>query len=671
MASSSVVSELVWHFAGYLRLPPGDNYTVKILYEGGIDVHAGLFSDDPISHPKHQLAAEPLHGTQLNVPIPAFEPVGLMHGPRPHHFQDPHHDFHPPFIGFHPLPPLPAPIAGGGGGGGGGGGSNFQITVSYGGGGDNELIDVHQINAMTSNNLLDINHVIGPVQHAVVDKNNHDAKELITKMLDKAQDSVPDGLQLYSATTDHVKAWVDANDAHPLALQTDIAGLAAQPGQYINAAVQPGGYINGVPVQGGADPHQLTNELFKTVNDAAKHAYAGPPALAHGDHTGQSIDNVSVGSNICVNDALITNLEGLSTQIAVHGNFYHTEAIVQTNVFCGINQFNGTGTTAIAANTIQNIADVQNDVPTLTSGGTGTTPSGLHWNVDVCNGNLLDIHSLVQTNYLSNNNVISQTSAYGESDVIAGNNSLLNTATFQNLTAKYDLIIVEGSYHQADFIYQTNVMLDSNTINFNGGGMASQSSSGGGNTVVNDATIVDTGNHNYQQFNSDSMAVLQALESQSGTLDPASVLKAFPSLFGNINVLVVTGSFYDVNYICQTNVMSNSNVVQLDGSSTAPAGATQSVTTGHDITLNTATIVDGGSALSPYLQGSYYHDMILIQTNILGNDPHVTGQNPSQLAPELVAFLETGQAGHQGPEITIAVAANSQQQHDGVAAVMH
>jgi hypothetical protein len=214
-------------------------------------------------------------------------------------------------------------------------------------------------------------------------------------------------------------------------------------------------------------------------------------------------------------------------------------------------------------------------------------------------------------------------------------------------------------------------MLDSNTVNFNGGGTASPSATGGGNNLVNDATIIDTGNHNYQQFNSSASTVLQALESQSGTLDPTSVLKAFPNLFGNINVLVVTGNFYDVNYISQTNVMSNSNVVQLDGSSTVPAGATQSVSTGHDTTLNAATIVDGGSALSPYLQGNYYNDMILIQTNILGNQPQIAGQNPSQLAPELVAFLDSGQNGHQGPEISIAVAASSQQHHDGVAGVLH
>jgi hypothetical protein len=360
--------------------------------------------------------------------------------------------------------------------------------------------------------------------------------------------------------------------------------------------------------------------------------------------------------------------------LAVHGNYYNTDAIVQTNVVGVQDHFSGgPGNISIGANTVQNIADMQNDVPTLTpgGGGSGTTTSGLHWSVDVCNGDLYNIHSLVQTNYLENNNVIYQTSAVGESQIIAGGNTQANFAEFQNLTANYQLIIVEGNYHQDNLIYQTNVMLDNSQINFNGQGLSSESATGGGNTVINDASIIDTANHNYQQFSPDASAVVQGLESQSGTLDAASVLNAFPSLFGDINVLVVTGSYYDVNYISQTNVMSNYNVVQLNGNSAAPAGATQTVNTGNDVTVNSATIVDGGSALSPYLQGNYYNDMILIQTNIIGNDPKVATHDPSQLAPELVAFTGGVEASSPTPDVTIAAAANSQQHHDGVGAVLH
>ena len=186
MASSNVVSELVWHFAGYLRLAPGDNYTVKILYDGAADAGVGRDVDNPVAHPTRLPDTDPLHGAHLNVPImPVLPAAQLIHAPL-HVFHDPapHHP-HPALIMPHALPPLHDL---GGGGGGGGPGSNFQITVSYGSGGDNELIDVHQINAMVSNNVLNNGHSINAPTH-IVDKNNDDAKHKITEMLDKAQDS--------------------------------------------------------------------------------------------------------------------------------------------------------------------------------------------------------------------------------------------------------------------------------------------------------------------------------------------------------------------------------------------------------------------------------------------------------------------------------------------------
>jgi hypothetical protein len=541
------------------------------------------------------------------------------------------------------------------GGGGGGGGDNFQITVTYQHGGDQELIDVHQINAMVTDN-----HVNSPP--GIVLMNNQHAAHWLKSMVDKAHDAVPSGLQLTSDTTHDLTAFVDARDSHPLTTQANDAPFATQLGQY----------VNGAPVTAGLDPHHVTFDLLNRATDALNKAHAGPPAAPTGDHHADSIQTVSVGSNIQANDAVLTNLEGLSTSLAVQGNYYQTEAIVQTNVFCGYDHFfGGHGSTSIAGNTVQNIADVQNNVPALTSGGSGATPSGLHWSVDVANGNFLDVHSLIQTNYLSNNNVIYQTSSLGDSQIIAGGNTQVNSAVFQNLTAHYQLIIVEGSYHQDDLIYQTNVLLDNNQINFNGDGLASQSATGGGNNAVNDASIVDTGNHNYLQISSDAMAVLKALESQSGTVDPGSVLNAFPNLFGNINVLVVTGNFYDVNYISQTNVMSNSNVVALNGSASAPHGALQSVNTGHDVAVNAASILDGGSATSPYLQGHYYSDMILIQTNIIGHDPKITAQDPSQLVPELVAFTSAADATHHGQDASVVASATALHHNDGVASVLH
>jgi len=655
MASSASVTELIWHFAGYLKLPPVDTFVIKLMFEGGGSGPAAAPDDGaapahaPGLPPPGELADLNLGLPWLLPPSPYVWRLSPIHKFAPPH---PHEAQHPVTIPHAPLPPPPATSDGGDGGGGG----ELQITVVYQSGGDQELIDVRQINVMINDNQVN-----APADVAIA--NDEHADHLLATMLDQAQDTVPPDLDLAAATTNELKAFVDASDAHPLLVQAENASYAVQPGQY----------VNGQPVTDGSDPHQVTDDLFNTtIMDAINRAFAGPPGLPPGDHYGQSIDHVSVGANIAANDAVLVNDEGLSVSLAVLGNYYQTQAIIQTNVFNGIDNFIGDGTTSIAQNTIANIADFQNQIPTLTFGTSGSTPvTSLTWSVDVLNGDLLQIHSLIQTNYLCNNNVVFQTSSTGESEIIAGSNTLLNTAQFQNLTANYDLIIVEGSYHQDDFIYQKNVLLDYNNITFNGLGLASQSATGGGNSLVNDASIVDTGNHDYLPFNSDVMAIIQALENQQGTVDPNAVMNAFPDLFGNIHVLIVTGDYYDINYICQTNIMSNANVVELSGSPSAPAGATQSVSTGDNVTVNAATIIDGGSIESPYLQGNYYHDMILIQTNIIGNDPKIAAQDPGQLAPELVAFTPALESADQNQQTSVTSSTDPQHHNDGVASVLH
>jgi hypothetical protein len=660
MASSDVLIELIAHFAGYLRLPPGDNYTVKILYEGSAVPDTGQADDNAKSHAVHHPDLDQFHGAHLNVPpIPAFKPDHLFYF-TPHKFHNTDfHSPHPSLILPHALPPLLNGPAGAGGGGGGGG--NFQITASYQSGGDETILDIRQVNVLSNNNLLINNQQVTAATEAYEHNLKH-AEKVLGDMVQQANDAIPNSLNLSADNTSSgLQQFVEARDAHPISTLAQDAPFSTHPGQY----------VNGTPVTDGSNPHQTTDNLLTTVANAEQTGLTGPPQAPAGDYQHDHIATVSVGSNYQANDAAIVNGEGLTAMLAVQGNYYQTEAIIQTNVVGGSDHISGggPGAASIAANTVQNIADMQNQVPTLTSGGSGTTTSGLNWSVTVLNGDLADVHSLVQTNYLQNNNVVYQTTEMGESLTVAGSNIQTNSAEYQNLTSNYQLIIVEGNYNQDDLIYQTNVMLDNNNVRFHGGhGGGTASATGGGDNVVNDATIVDTANHNYQAFTPAAQSVVQALESQSGTVDPASVLSAFPNLFGNINVLVVTGNYYDINYISQTNIMSNSNVVQMWGGH----GATDTVNTGSNIAVNAATIIDGGSALSPYLQGSYYNDMILLQTNIIGNNASAAAHNPNQFVPELVAFTGALDSAHQGSEATIAAAASVQQHHhDGVAGVMH
>jgi hypothetical protein len=130
--------------------------------------------------------------------------------------------------------------------------------------------------------------------------NEKQAEEILGHMVKQAHDAVPTDLDLSSAnTTSDLKAFVDARDAHPLTTLANDAPFATQFGQH----------VNGVPVTDGTDPHQITNDLFNTVNKAISTGFEGLSGLPKltGDHHADSIQMVSVGSNIQANDAYLAN----------------------------------------------------------------------------------------------------------------------------------------------------------------------------------------------------------------------------------------------------------------------------------------------------------------------------------------------------------------------------
>ena len=639
---SGGVNELIWHFAGYLHLTPEVNGVRGVLYDGA-GTHA-IAADDGMgqAHGRAHERPEHLGSTRLGfaefvAPSPYhwhLRPLGKFpHAPEIH--------VHLPKIALPKLPiPVLPPV--------GGGDSHLSVPVIYHGGGDQNLIYVPQVNWLINNN--DVN---GPA--SVVAQNDDYAAKTLNWMLHEANDAsfdsalAPDGVD-----TTSLQNWVNARDSHA----PEIYGHDAP-------SAQPGTTVNGV-FEGntGADVHQPTNDVINNLVAALNQGFAGPPPGPTGDGAVESAHTVSVGSNILVNDAMLANLDGLSNSLAVLGNYYQTSAIIQTNVFNEQDHVHvggsGGASVAIAPNTIQNIADFDNVAPTLTS-TSGTTASGLNWTVDVLNGSLLDVHSLIQTNYISNNDVVYQTTSTGISQIITGGNDLVNSS-FATLAANYDLIIVEGNYHQDDLIYQTNVVLDSNFITLNGGG-GTQSVSGGQNTVVNDGNIQDVGSQSFQSMNQWSEGLVRELASNQPSVEASLIAGVFPGLSGTAHVLIVTGDYYDINYISQTNVLSDANVVNMGGS------GDQTIVTGHNQVVNAATIIDGVSVNTPYLQGHYYNDMILIQSNIISDGEKVTGSNPNQLAPELVAFTSPSDAGPQGASAGAEL--NHHYHHDIISGILH
>jgi hypothetical protein len=599
-----------------LHLTPEVNGVLGVLYDGAgtyaIAADEGLGQGHGRTHerPEH-LGSTRLSFAEFTAPSPYhwhLQPLGKFpHSPTIH--------VNLPKIALPKLPIPPLPPAGGGD-------THLSVPVVYHGGGDQSLIYVPQVNWLINNNNVN-------APSGVVTQNDDHAAKTLSWMLHEAGDAAfdsalpPDGVD-----TTSLQNWVNGRDSHA----PEIYGHdspSAQPGTTVN------GVFEGNPT---ADVHQPTNDVINNVIAALNQGFAGPPPAPTGDGAVESVHTVSVGSNIVVNDATLINLDGLSNSLAVFGNYYQTNAIIQTNVFneqdhVHVGSLGGAGVT-IAPNTIQNIADFHNigASSTLTS-TSGTTASGLNWSVDVLNGSLLDVHSLIQTNYISNNDVVYQTTSTGISQIITGGNDLVNSS-FAALAANYDLIIVEGSYHQDNLIYQTNVVLDLH------GGSGTQSVLGGQNTVVNDGNITDVGGQNFQSMNQWSQGLALELESNQPSVDASLIAGVFPGLSGTAHVLIVKGDYYDINYISQTNVLSDANVVSMGGS------GQQTIVTGHNQVVNAATIIDGAGV--NVLNDHHYNDMILIQTNIISDGEKITGNNPNQLAPELVAFTSPTDANPQG-----------------------
>ena len=301
-------------------------------------------------------------------------------------------------------------------------------------------------------------------------------------MLDDAQNAVPANFEPEHHDLSSVLEFVNARDLHPVETQTENAPYVVAAGKYVNGELQ----------DPDTDVHQITNEKIDTIS-AALEAIDGPPALPPGDHSGMHIQEMSLGSNIAANDASVTGHAGLCGSMLVLGNTYQIQAIFQTNVLVQSDQFEvksgGEGGINFMPNLVQNIADIS-----TTGAIEGPWEAGgpLFWQVDVINGSFYDVKCMTQTNYISDNDTVSQTESFGSSFVMAGSNDQINSIDFTTLWSQYDLIVIGGSYHRLDMISQTNVVLDLNHVWQDGTGSAAadQNIAAGNNTLINDASIV-------------------------------------------------------------------------------------------------------------------------------------------------------------------------------------
>jgi hypothetical protein len=486
-----------------------------------------------------------------------------------------------------------------------------KISLTYESGGEQQLLEINQAN---SNN--DDDELLVVPNSGVTDLHDIDIDATLQDMIEGAEAQTPDNLALPQQGTAAAAEFIAARDAG-----------TAESGVGGDNSVTPGRYVNG-------------ERQDETEPPATPEEPAVPDLSAKGQWA-------ELGGNESTNAALIVDLkEGTNTMIVL-GDFFKTNAIVQTNCFIDNDQIDvGGGVPALVTgdgNKADNIAEFEQR-PGVFFEMSGYF-AGLQWNVDVVQGNFYDINLVTQKNLLQDNDVAVLESENVHYEAHLGENEQLNLTQIFDGEIKYDLIVVLGSFHGANLIFQYNVLLDSDILKLLYGGEAgdttSQSAESGQNILLNDAAIVSYGDDTFASVDDELDDLLAALASQASTLDPSYGWLVPGNGSGVLNVLYVTGDYYDINAIWQINVIADVDtaIQYLNGEPPADDGTlTQSASSGGNEVSNDAIIVDVGST-SSLVGGEVYQDTILVQANLVADDQDkIVYGDPTQLVSEIVAF---------------------------------
>jgi len=602
------VTEIIWHFAGYFHFID-ETMKDRFVYEdGGIRIRP----DDYVINLKESTLKPDLNEFETDkIPFASetSDPVKPSESLRPalYPIRDlPETDTDSDAARKIPIKKFHSASAGGAEGH----MVDRKIALNYESGGEQLLLEINQTN---SNN--DDDELLVVADSGVTDLHDIDIGATLQDMIGAAEAQTPDSLALPQGSAAAVE-FIAARDAE-----------TAENGGSGDSSVTPGRYVNG-------------ERQDETQPPAAPEEPAVPDPSAKGQWA-------ELGGNESTNAALIVDLkEGTNTMIVL-GDFFKTNAIVQTNLFIDNDQIDVAGGIPALVigdgNTADNIAEFEQR-PGVFFEISGYF-AGLQWNVDVVQGDFYDINLVTQKNLLSDNDVAVQESESAHYEAHLGENQQLNLTQIFDGEIKYDLIVVLGSFHGANLIFQYNVLLDSDILKILYGGEAgdttSQSAESGQNALLNDASIVSYGDDTFAPVDEEYDDLLAALASQAGTLDPSFGWLVPGNGSGVLNVLYVTGDYYDINAIWQINVIADVDtaIQYLNGQPPADDGTlTQSASSGGNEASNDAVIVDVGST-SSLVGGEVYQDTILIQANLVTDDENkIVYGDPTQLVSEIVAF---------------------------------
>ncbi|WOH49220.1 hypothetical protein [Bradyrhizobium sp. sBnM-33] len=615
MASASF-DEIVSHFAGYLQIFH-DIARDRVHYDDSLAPRPSEDYTTPRPHYDHRFVPEDMETLAGPVPEPIPEDLIQFGRGRPLKLRSPQDD-DSDFFPRSPAPSVPLPKLPGGGGG--GGSPDYHVKVRYEDGGPESQLTVHQYNFMDDDDAnlpADLLLAVEPL----ITQLNSDAMATIAELAADANAAIPTDWQM-PQTDGGATDFLIARDA----------AWADGGGEPDANSVTPGYYVNGELQERPSEPtppHE-PQELPDT-----------------GDGIGQW---ATLGGNFSINAALLVDLGESARTMVVMGDYFKTDAIFQTNTIANDDGVRVSGGDRVPSsnsdqNVATNIADfLQN--PSIYAGFPAQF-AGPNWIVDVVDGDFYSVHAVAQVNYLSDNDVATQVSDSSHYNLVGGYNTQGNLAQILDGSIEYDLIIIKGSYHGLNVIFQNNILLDNDKIKMAADGAdPSQSVSSGDNSLLNEAAVANYGGDTFDGLPAHLELIESLLAAGLTSLDP-ELAGALIGHGGPLRVLYITGDYYDINAIWQTNITSDVDVMyQLQNQPLAdlmaldPDGAvTQSVTTGGNELANDAAIVDVNPDAT-YVRGEIYTDSILVQADLVPAESNAVNADTNALVTELIAFVD-------------------------------
>lgn len=413
-------------------------------------------------------------------------------------------------------------------------------------------------------------------------------------------------------------------------------------------------WVNGVQIEDGAPklddslPHAVSlkkaKELDLTKEDEPENGDTSSAELVLDASLLHTTMNISSGHNLTVNEAVLVGAGVTATTMAVNGNHYSLDVIVQVNALSSASTVdselaelfgitaNDDATVNLAKFTTithdkgaQKAADNPDDTPD-------------NWTITIVDSDLIFFNWLYQYSFTADGDSLVLTATGTTTTIGTGGNMSMNSTGITYMGMTYDLLLIGGSLYDVNYISQINILYDHDTLSMFG---PMPNNSGtvetGGNVLWNEAQIVNVGASEWTHEMPDHYAdTMKRLDKGNYTMPKSLGNDENFTGTSHLNVLYVKGNVYDINYIEQVNVVGDADQVIFYAEQAFGKDVDWTVHTGGNVLINAAAIVDyEGMGNTAYVAGNVYSEALLIQSEII----HTGNDQPAEIVNEVVAFI--------------------------------